>query len=179
MSRVDMRDATKIYHPMTLATLQGIAPGFDWPGYFAGVGAPSFTTINVEQPAYMKTMAKVISTETLPALKSYLRLHAVDPVAPYLSTPFEEASFKFFNANTAGAGGRAAPLETLHHVGRQGAERRRWPEVGSTELPAGKQGRSRTAYCERTECSSRGDREPFMDVSRSQAGGGTQGGHHA
>ncbi len=102
MSRSDMRDPTKIYHPMTVAMLQRMAPDFDWKVYFAGVGAPSFTTLNVEQPIYIATMTKVISSEPLPALKSYLRVHAVDPVAPYLSAPFSRASFQFFNTTLRG-----------------------------------------------------------------------------
>ncbi len=102
MSRSDMRDPTKIYHPVTVAALQQIAPDFDWPVYFAGVGAPSFTTLNIEQPRYVATMAKVISAQPLPALKSYLRIHAVNPSAPYLSEPLSTASFHFFNTTLRG-----------------------------------------------------------------------------
>ena len=97
MSRVDMRDPAKTYHPMTLPDLERLTPGFDWHAYLRGVRAPSFSIIDVQEPEYMKTMAKVIAAEPLNALKSYLRIHAIDPVAPYLSAPFERASFQFFN----------------------------------------------------------------------------------
>jgi len=102
MSRVEMRDPMKIYHPMTLTSLKQLSPGFDWQQYLESVGAPSFTIINVQQPDYIKTMARVLSEEPLSSLRSYLRIHAVDPVAPYLSSAFEEASFGFFNTTLRG-----------------------------------------------------------------------------
>ncbi len=102
MSLVDMRDPAKVYHPMTLTDLEGLTPGFDWPAYLRGLRAPSFRIINVQQPEYMKTMAQVIAAEPLAALKSYLRMHAVNPMAPYLSTPFEQASFEFVNKTLRG-----------------------------------------------------------------------------
>ncbi len=102
MSRADMRDPDKTYHPTSLAQLGELAPGFRWPTYFASLQAPPFTTINVRQPDYLRTMSQVIAAEPLPALKSYLRIHAVTPVAPYLSTRFEQASFLFFNQTLRG-----------------------------------------------------------------------------
>ena len=102
MSRTEMRDPARIYHPMTLATLKQLSPDFYWQAYFKGRRMPSFTRINVEQPIYFQTMARVISAESLPALKSYLRLHAIDSVAPYLSSQFEQASFQFFNTTLRG-----------------------------------------------------------------------------
>ena len=97
MSRLEMRDPAKIYHPMRLVELERMTPGFDWPAYFRGVRAPPFRMVNVEQPAYLEEVARVIATKPLAVLKSYLRFHAVSPVAPYLSEPFERASFQFFN----------------------------------------------------------------------------------
>ena len=102
MSRVEMRDPKEVYHPMRMEDLELLTPNFEWPSYFTGLGTPSFHTINVQQPEYLKTVAHVIVAEPLPALKSYLRLQAVDLIAPYLSTPFEQASFDFFNKTLRG-----------------------------------------------------------------------------
>ncbi len=102
MARVDMRDPDKVYHPMAEADLRQLAPGFSWRSFFNGVQPPPFTTVNVAQPDYLKTMAQVIADQPLPALKSYLRFHAVNGVAPYLSAPFDQASFNFFNKTLRG-----------------------------------------------------------------------------
>ena len=102
MSRVDMRDPSKTYHPMSLAALERLTPGFRWSAYLAGIHAPPFAVVNVQQPVYMNTMAQVIGTKSIGSLRSYLRLHAVDPVAAYLSAPFEQASFQFFEKSLRG-----------------------------------------------------------------------------
>ena len=102
MARVDMRDPDKVYHPTPLADLKQLTPDFDWTAYLAGVQPPSFTTLNVVQPDYFKTMAHVIGDQPLPAIKSYLRIHSIDDVAPYLSSAFEQADFDFFNKTLRG-----------------------------------------------------------------------------
>jgi putative endopeptidase len=102
MARVDMRDPDKVYHPQPVADLKQLTPDFDWSAYFAGAQPPPFTTLNVVQPDYFKTMAHVIDDQPLPAIKSYLRIHAIDDVAPYLSSNFEQAHFDFFNKTLRG-----------------------------------------------------------------------------
>ena len=102
MSRADTRDPSKIYHPMRLAELERLTPRFDWPAYLQGMHAPESAMMDVEQPEYMETMAQVIAAKPLAELKSYLRIHAVDPMAPYLSAPFEQASFQFFGRRLRG-----------------------------------------------------------------------------
>ena len=102
MSRVEMREPAKIYHPMTLAQLEQLTPKFAWSAYLRSLHAPSSPMINVQQPKYLETMARVIAVEPLPVLRSYLRLHAINPMAPYLSKPFEQASFEFFNKRLRG-----------------------------------------------------------------------------
>ncbi len=102
MARVDLRDPDKVYHVKPVADLKQVTPGFNWDSYFAGVQPPAFTTVNVAQPDYFKTVADVLANQPLPAIKSYLRIHALDSVAPYLSAPFDEASFNFFNKTLRG-----------------------------------------------------------------------------
>ncbi len=102
MARVDMRDPDKVYHPMAAADLKQLTPDFGWQAFFDGVQPPAFTTINVAQPDYLRTMARVIADQPLPALKSYLRFHAVNGVVPYLSAPFDQALFNFFNKTLRG-----------------------------------------------------------------------------
>ncbi len=102
LSKSQLRDASNVYHPMSLASLQQLMPDLRWQVYFTRIGAPRFAKLNVEQPTYVRTVASVISTSSLSAIKSYLRLHAVTAVAPYLSAPFERASFALFHATLRG-----------------------------------------------------------------------------
>ncbi len=100
--RVDLRDPDKRYHPMAVADLHTLAPDVDFPAFFTGEGAPAFTTLNVGQPDFLRTLNKVIDAQPLPALKSYLRIHAADEVAPWLSKPFDDANFDFFGKTLRG-----------------------------------------------------------------------------
>jgi putative endopeptidase len=102
MSRVDLRDPAKQYHIMTVAEVAGLSPAYNWKQYLDGLGLGGAKTLNVESPEFVKTVNEEIETESLPALKSYLRWHTLHGAAPYLSEPFEEESFNFFNRTLNG-----------------------------------------------------------------------------
>jgi putative endopeptidase len=102
MPRVEMRDPDNIYHPMTIAQLRALTPDFEWTAFIAGLDAPHFSSLNVAQPEFFKTMNAVIEEQSLPALKSYLRFHAANDAATNLSEPFDQAHFDFFSKTLEG-----------------------------------------------------------------------------
>jgi putative endopeptidase len=97
MNRVDLRDPAKRYHIMTVAEVEGLSPEYNWQQFLTGMGVGSAKTLNVVSPEFVKTVNTEVESESLPALKSYLRWHALHNAAPYLSKPFEEENFAFFN----------------------------------------------------------------------------------
>lgn len=102
MSRVDRRDPNKRYHVMTIADIQQMTPAYNWKFYLDGIGMGQVPTINISSPGYIQAVNAALTDETLPALKSYLRWHAVHEAAPWLSKPFDEENFAFFNATLQG-----------------------------------------------------------------------------
>src|SRR3546814_15333153 len=56
-TRIDSRDATKIYNKMLVAELQKLAPGFDFATYIKGLGA-NVTDVLVAQPSAFKGIAR-------------------------------------------------------------------------------------------------------------------------
>jgi putative endopeptidase len=102
MSRVEMRDPAKRYHIMTVAETETLSPEFNWTVYLDGMGLKQAKTLNVASPGFVKTMNAEIESEDIGALKSFLRWHALHQAAPYLSKPFEEESFAFFNQTLQG-----------------------------------------------------------------------------
>jgi putative endopeptidase len=100
--RVELRDPDKRYHIMALTALDQLEPNFDWSAYFAGVNAPKVSDINVGQPDFFKAENQLIGDQTLDALKAYLKFHAINGVAPWLSQPFADASFDFFQKTLQG-----------------------------------------------------------------------------
>ncbi len=102
MSRLDMRDPAKRYHILTVAQVQDLSPDFNWALYLAGVNMKTVATLNVSSPGYVKTVNEVIEAQNLPAIKSYLRWHALHGAAPMLSKPFVDENFNFFSATLSG-----------------------------------------------------------------------------
>ncbi len=102
LSRVDMRDPAKRYHILTVDQIQALSPDFNWNQYLTGQDLGSVPTLNVSSPGYLKAVNGVIDTESLDAVKHYLRWHALHAAAPLLSDPFVVENFNFFQATLSG-----------------------------------------------------------------------------
>ena len=87
---------------MEVSALEGLAPNFDWKLYFTSIDESQLTNLNVGMPDFFKAMDQVITTSTLPQLKSYLRLHIINGNAPWLSDDFYQAYFNFFSHELQG-----------------------------------------------------------------------------
>ncbi len=101
-ARVDLRDPDKRYHIMTLTELDQLDPNFDWSAYFTGVHAPRVEDLNVGQPDFFKAENQLLGDESLDALKAYLKFHVINGVADWLSQPFQDANFDFFQKTLQG-----------------------------------------------------------------------------
>jgi putative endopeptidase len=102
LTRVERRDPHNTYHMMTIEELGKIAPSFDWPGYFVTEGAPGVAKVNVAQPEFIKAVQAELTTESLEALRGYLRFHLLTSAAPYLAHPLEQADFDFYSTTLRG-----------------------------------------------------------------------------
>ncbi len=103
MDRVERRDPNKVYHKMTTAQLQELSPNFEWKDYFANIDTPSFSSLDVSEPDFVKGMNQLVRTASLDDIKTYLRWHAVHAGAQLLPTPFVEENFAFFGKTMTGA----------------------------------------------------------------------------
>lgn len=99
----DLRDPYANYNKMAVAELSAKASGIDWNATFSGIGLPKVDTVIVGQPEFYKVMADVIRTEPVQNLKDYMTFHLVNDYASYLSTPFVNARFDFYNRTIRGA----------------------------------------------------------------------------
>jgi putative endopeptidase len=102
LDRVALRDPATRYHPMTLAELQAKTPNFDWKTYLDGIGLPQANTVVVTSLPFLDAANDQLTESNLPAIKSYLRWHAVHAAAPLLSRNFEDLNFDFFNRTLNG-----------------------------------------------------------------------------
>jgi putative endopeptidase len=108
LPRVELRDPKKVYHPMPVSGLDALTPGFQWKEFLTGIDAPAIPVVNVGMPDFFKAMDAVVAQQDLATIKSYLRFHAINSVAPWLSQPYEQASFEFFQHTLAGQAEEAA-----------------------------------------------------------------------
>jgi putative endopeptidase len=102
MSRTDRRDPAKRYHIMTLADFEKLTPDFDWQSYLHGIDIGAFQTLNVSNPQFFSTMNAQITTQSPEAWKSYLRWRALHDAARWLSDPFVQENFKFYDTELLG-----------------------------------------------------------------------------
>jgi putative endopeptidase len=100
MDRTKMRDPKNRDHKMTRDAALALAPEFSLNRYFAAVGAPNFTEINVVNPDFFQEANGVVETLPLESLKTYVTWHALRAAAPWLSQPFVDADFKMRQALT-------------------------------------------------------------------------------
>ncbi|MGH9745620.1 MAG: M13 family metallopeptidase [Candidatus Acidiferrales bacterium] len=102
MPRVDLRDPDKIYHKMSVAQVQELAPNLNWEGFFKEIGAPPISSVNVFQPEFMKEVNAAWTNVPLADWKTYLRWHLVHAVATSLPKSFVEENFDFFSKKLTG-----------------------------------------------------------------------------
>lgn len=102
MTRVERRDPKSLDHKMTSAELEKSSPEFRWPVYFAKVGMPSLSSLNVSSPEFFKAMNAELQKESLADWKVYLRWHLVHANAPHLSSAFLNENFAFYGKTLQG-----------------------------------------------------------------------------
>jgi putative endopeptidase len=95
LTRVENRDPQKTYNKMTLADLQKLGGGFDWPLYFAELGVKDVPPINVRQPQFFQAFGDAATAVTPAQWKTYLRWHLVRGMAPLLTRAFQDEAFAF------------------------------------------------------------------------------------
>jgi len=102
MTRVERRDPKALDHKMSSGELEKIAPEFRWKIYFAKVGMPDLSSLNVAAPDFFKTLNQELEKESLADWKVYLRWHLVHADATHLAAPFLNENFAFYGKTLRG-----------------------------------------------------------------------------
>lgn len=108
MTNVARRDPNAVYHKMSTAQADALAPSFDWSGFYSAAGAPSFNSVNVATPGFFRAINTELQSVPLNDWKIYLRWQLVHTFAPTLSQPFVDANFEFFGATLTGQKAQSA-----------------------------------------------------------------------
>ena len=107
MTKTENRDPHDTYNKMTMEELTEVGEGaFDFASYFVsatkGKSVSSIGDLNLRNVKALKRAAEVASTTDTDTLLAYFKWRAVKSCAPYLSTPFVNANFNFYEKTLQG-----------------------------------------------------------------------------
>jgi endothelin-converting enzyme/putative endopeptidase len=103
LDRTEQRDPEKIYHKMSVADLQKLSSAFAWNEYFTTIQPPTFGSLNVGEPDFVKGMNTIIANSNLDDIKTYLRWQTLRAASPMLPKAFVEEDFNFYGKTLRGA----------------------------------------------------------------------------
>jgi putative endopeptidase len=101
-TRVESRDAVKTYNKVALADLPKQFPGFDWAAWTSELGIAAAPSVVISQPSYVKALAATVAELPVDRWKPYLKATLLNGFAPYLSKPFVDVEFGFYNTTLRG-----------------------------------------------------------------------------
>jgi len=91
----NLRDPYHNYNKMTVAVLNRLTPGINWPGLFKTLEFKAVDSVIVGQPEYYRAVNQGLKTFTVDDWKAYLRLKLLTSYAPYLNNALADESFRF------------------------------------------------------------------------------------
>ena len=103
ISLADSENIKKADNLWTMADFASKAPGLDWTTFFAAARMGAQKEIYVWQPAAVTAEAALVGTTPLDTWRDFLRLHAIEAMAPDLPHAFSDEAFHFFGTVLSGA----------------------------------------------------------------------------
>ena len=92
---VELRKPENQYHFVSLAEADKLTPNFSWTKFFAAQKADIQGGFSLSQPGFFGEVDKMLADVPVAQWQAYLRFHAIDAAAPYLSKSFAEQHFAF------------------------------------------------------------------------------------
>ena len=95
LGRVEMRDPYKTYNKLHINDFSKTTPGLDWKEILTGLKVTGEDSILINNPAFFTALSGLLKSIPLQDWKTYLQWNVLKSAAPYLSTPFVDASFTY------------------------------------------------------------------------------------
>ena len=101
LSPIELRNPENQYHYVTIADADKASPNFKWSEFFKanGVQADGFS---LSQPKFFAEFDKMLVEVPLAQWQAYLRINAIDGMAPYLADKFNDERFDFYSRTLRG-----------------------------------------------------------------------------
>jgi putative endopeptidase len=102
LDKVALRDPVATDHTMPFASLQQLAPAFNWTVYYQQAGLKT-GYVNVSEPRFLQAFNRQLTAVPVGEWKAYLKWHLLASAAPSLSEAFVQEDFAFTHAYLNGA----------------------------------------------------------------------------
>ncbi len=102
MTRLEQRDPHNTYNKFSEAELKNRFPEFDWNLYFLNLGLADPGSINVNQPAFLSEVNKMLQDLSFDDWKIYLKWNILNSSAPYLHKLVVDEHFAFYGKILSG-----------------------------------------------------------------------------
>ncbi|HVV96106.1 MAG TPA: M13 family metallopeptidase [Rhodanobacteraceae bacterium] len=99
---VELRDPANQYHFVTPAEADKVTPSLSWEKFFAAQGADIGKGFSLSQPDFFAEVEKMLKDVPVAEWQAYFRAHAIDSASPYLSKPFADEHFAFYDQKLNG-----------------------------------------------------------------------------
>ena len=100
-SRIELRDPNKQYHLVSVADADKASPNFSWSQFFAANGL-KVENFSLSQPKFFVAFNKMLTDVPVEQWQAYLRISAIDGMAPYLAAKFNDERFDFYSQTLRG-----------------------------------------------------------------------------
>jgi putative endopeptidase len=95
MDQVTQRNPNAVYHVMSIAQFDSIAPHFNWQAFISAQGGPNVTEINVQQPDFFRALDGFITSIPVNDWKTLLRFRLLHSAAGSLPKRYADEGFAF------------------------------------------------------------------------------------
>ena len=102
LTPTELRTPENQYHFVTLAEADKVTPNISWQKFFAAQGADVKNGFSLSQPNFFAEVDKMLKDVPADQWRAYLRAHAIDTASPYLSKPFADEHFAFYDQKLNG-----------------------------------------------------------------------------
>lgn len=101
-SAVQLRDPEANYHKMTIDELKKEYNGIDWDIVFNTIGLVGVEEVDLNQPAPIHEIEKILAEESVENQKAYLEWQLIDVSASKLTSELDKANFDFYGGVMSG-----------------------------------------------------------------------------
>ena len=101
-TKVQQRDLTIQYNPVTTPELQALAPQFPWTNFLQGASLAGHDRFIATTNTSMPKIAAVVASAPIDTVKAWMAFRVADQAAPYLSAAFSQAHSDFHEKTLLG-----------------------------------------------------------------------------